>query len=178
MISRKCWAPLLVVVLVISMGAGEVLCNAVDTEVSAGNNFAGWTPSSWEQTSQVDLAAGTGVNVDLTTSPGDIIMASAGTGIFTSTIHDTGTPGARFDHIFWDRTLPSSTTLALEIRVSDNLSSGVPDSDWQGLGDGMSASLEDLEGQYVQWRATMTSDVPGVTPVLEEVRVYYCPVSS
>ena len=44
-----------------------------------------------------------------------------------------------------------------------------------GIGRGISASLEGLEGRYVQWRATLTSDAPGVTPVLEEVRVYYRP---
>ena len=105
MIPRKSWVPLLAAVLVFSMGAGEVLCNAVDTEVSAGNNFAGWIPSSWEQSTHPDFAAGTGATSTSSTSPGDIILTSTGTGTFTSTVHDTGTPGAKFDHAFWDRTL-------------------------------------------------------------------------
>jgi len=176
MMPRRRWAPLLVAVLVLSIGAGEVLCTAVDTEVSAGNNFAAWTPSSWRQTAQPEFASGTGVNVDLVTFPGSIILASTGTGIFTSAVHDTGMNGAKFDHAFWDRTLPSSTTVSLEIRVSDNLSSGEPDAGWQVLGSGTYASLEGTEGRYVQWRAVLTSDSPGVTPVLEEVRVYYRPV--
>lgn len=176
MMPHRRWAPLLVAVLVLSIGAGEVLCTAVDTEVSAGNNFAAWTPSSWRQTAQPEFASGTGVNVDLVTFPGSIILASTGTGIFTSAVHDTGMNGAKFDYAFWDRTLPFSTTVSLEIRVSDNLSSGEPDAGWQVLGSGTYASLEGTEGRYVQWRAVLTSDSPGVTPVLEEVRVYYRPV--
>ncbi|OPX61816.1 MAG: hypothetical protein A4E29_00695 [Methanomassiliicoccales archaeon PtaB.Bin134] len=173
---RRCWATLLVAVLALSMGMGEVLCTAVDTEVSAGNNFAAWTPSCWRQTAQLDFAAGTGVNVDLATLPGSIILASTGTGTYTSAVHDAGTEGAKFDHAFWDRTLPSLTTVTLEIRASDSLSSGEPDAGWQVLGSGTNASLEGLEGRYVQWRAILTSDSPGVTPVLEEVRIYYRPV--
>lgn len=173
LIASKAPVIILIVILVISMGVGEVMCGLSDTEVSTGNHASGWIPFSWRQTSAADFEEGITDNTDIVSSPGNVLLSTIGLGTFTSAVLDTGKAGSLFDSAFWNRSLPGSTTLMLEVRASDGLSLGEPDSSWSSLGGGTSASLDGLTGQYVQWRATFTSSEPGDTPVLEEVRIYY-----
>lgn len=150
-----------------------MMCTLSDNETSTGNNFTGWAPLSWRMTTADDFQEGTTVNTDVSASPGNVILPMTGGGVYTSPVFNTGAAGTIFNSAFWDRVLPSSSTLTLEVRASDALSSEEPNSSWELLGGGTSASLDDLTGQYVQWRATFTSNNPGDIPVLEEVRIYY-----
>ena len=94
-------------------------------------------------------------------------------GTLTSATFDTGVVGTRYVQAFWDRTLPSFTTVTIEVRASDALSGGAPASSWQALGSGNHGDMSGLTGRYVQWRVTLTTANVSVTPQLEEVRVYY-----
>lgn len=173
MIPRKVWAIMLAAVTLISLGTGEIACHYVDTEVSSVIYTSGGIPLLWKQTSMEDYARGTATGTDVTSYPGDIMLQPSETGSFTSAVFDTGKAGTIFDHAFWDRILPAGTSIIVEVRANDTLSGGVPNDAWEDLGDGTHASLEGLTGRYVQWRAVLTSEVLGETPVLEEVRLYY-----
>jgi hypothetical protein len=94
-------------------------------------------------------------------------------GTLTSVTWDTGTAGVKYVQAFWDRTLPSFTTVTIEVRASDALSGGAPASSWQALGPGNHGDMSGLTGRYVQWRVTLTTADASVTPHLEEVRIYY-----
>lgn len=150
-----------------------MMCTLSDNETSTGNHFTGWAPLSWRITTAEDFQEGTTVNTDISARPGNVILPMTGEGVYTSPVFDTGAAGTIFDSAFWDRALPSSTTLTLEVRASDALSSEEPNSSWEQLGGGVSAPLDNVRGQYVQWRASFTSDEPGSIPILEEVRIYY-----
>jgi len=100
-----------------------------------------------------------------------IVYISPGT-IASQTL-DTGVPGASWDALFWDEIIPSNTDITFEVRASDTLSGGFPDAAWIPVG-GTSPITSGLpSGQYMQWRATLTTSDPSRTPILEEVRVYH-----
>jgi len=89
-----------------------------------------------------------------------------------SQVRDTGTAGARWDALIWDEMLPAGTDIAFEVRTSDTLfaadNATLP---WTPVG-GMSPVTSGLPaGQYMQWRATLTTSDITVTPLFLEVRV-------
>jgi hypothetical protein len=92
-----------------------------------------------------------------------------------SQVRDTGTVGATWDALFWDETLPTDNTdITFEVRASDTLfaanNATLP---WISVG-GTSPVTSGLpSGQYMQWRATLTTLDIMVTPILKEVRVYH-----
>jgi len=94
-------------------------------------------------------------------------------GTIASQVLDTGINGDRWDALFWDETVPAGTDITFEVRASDTLSGGFPDTAWIPVG-GTSPVTSGLpSGQYKQWRATLTTSDPSETPVLHEVRVYH-----
>ena len=94
-------------------------------------------------------------------------------GTIASQVLDTGISGDRWDALFWDETVPAGTDITFEVRASDTLSGGFPDTAWIPVG-GTSPVTSGLpSGQYMQWRATLTTSDPSETPVLHEVRVYH-----
>lgn len=94
-------------------------------------------------------------------------------GAITSVVRDTGTSGTRLVGLYWDEALPAGTDISFEIRASDTLTGGVPSASWVHLG-GTSPLVYGLPtGQYVQWRATLTTANVHLTPILQEVRLYY-----
>jgi hypothetical protein len=97
-------------------------------------------------------------------------------GSIASPVWDTGVPGDRWDALFWDVTLASGTGITFEVRASDSpFAADTPGATlpWISLG-GTSPVTSGLPpGQYMQWRALLTTSDPSRTPVLLEVRVYH-----
>ncbi len=108
----------------------------------------------------------------------DVVFAKAlyySSGTIASQVLDTGVAGSRWDGICWDRTLPSGTTLTLEVRAQDaSFAKDAGSPSWTPIG-GISPVISGLpSGRYKQWRATLTSDGTRTsTSTLQEVRVYY-----
>jgi hypothetical protein len=94
-------------------------------------------------------------------------------GTIASQVLDTGINGDRWDALFWDETLPAGTDITFEVRASDSLSGGFPDTSWVAVGGTSPVSSGLPSGRYMQWRATLTTSDPSETPILHEVRVYY-----
>ncbi len=96
-------------------------------------------------------------------------------GKIASQVFDTGTPGASWDGLSWDETLPAGTDIEFEVRAADTLAGGLPDTSWIDVG-GTSPVTSGLpSGQYMQWRVILTTGNPSETPILHEVRVWYNP---
>jgi len=96
-------------------------------------------------------------------------------GTIASQVLDNGFTGATWDALFWDETIEASITdITFEVRASDTVFlKGDASPAWIPVG-GASPILSGLPtGQYMQWRATLTTSDTQKTPVLHEVRVYY-----
>lgn len=91
-----------------------------------------------------------------------------------SQVLDAGVAGGRWDALFWDETLQTSTNVTFEVRGSDIIfarADAIPT--WTTVG-GTSPVTSGLpSGRYKQWRATLTTSDTSKTPILHEVRVYY-----
>ena len=57
--------------------SGVTGASFADGESSTNNVLQAWLPSMWVKTTQADFEAGVLNNVDTTTSPDDVILASA-----------------------------------------------------------------------------------------------------
>jgi hypothetical protein len=89
-------------------------------------------------------------------------------GSLASQVLDTGANDARWDGLFWDKTLPSGTNVTFEVRASNTpFAKDATTPSWQ------SATLGLPSGQYKQWRATLTTPDASKTPTLHEVRLYH-----
>ncbi len=94
-------------------------------------------------------------------------------GSIASQVLNTGIAGARWDALFWDKTLEASTNITFEVRASDTLTAGFPDASWVPVGGASPVTSGLPSGQYMQWRATLTTSDTSKTPTLHEVRVYH-----
>jgi predicted ribosomally synthesized peptide with SipW-like signal peptide len=97
------------------------------------------------------------------------------TGKIASQVFDTGSPGASWDTLSWDETLPVSTDIEFKVRAADTLAGGFPDASWIDVGATSPVNSGLPSGRYIQWQATLTTGDPGETPILHEVRVWYNP---
>jgi len=98
-------------------------------------------------------------------------------GRIASQVFDSGIPGASWDRLFWDETLPAGTDITFEVRASDtSFARDDATPAWISVG-GTSPVASGLPaGQYKQWRATLAASSSSAnTPVLQEVRVWYNP---
>ena len=110
-----------------------------------------------------------------TTSVGSEEGMYVSTGTIASQVLDTGISGATWNALFWDETTPASTNITFEVRASNT--SFLPDSgeppSWVSVG-GTSPVTSGLpSGQYMQWRATLTTSDTSNTPTLQEVTTDY-----
>lgn len=94
-------------------------------------------------------------------------------GTIESQVLDTTTDGTSWDLLQWDEVLESETDIFFWVRASDKLVDGHPDATWIKAGgtSGISSGLP--SGRYMQWKAELRTSDDSVTPILEEVRVYY-----
>ncbi|HEY96672.1 MAG TPA: DUF2341 domain-containing protein [Dehalococcoidia bacterium] len=67
---------LLVICLVASSNVAKTAAYFTDIETSSSNGFQGWSASLWTQTLQSDFQAGISNQADITTSPGDVMLAT------------------------------------------------------------------------------------------------------
>ncbi len=93
--------------------------------------------------------------------------AYALSGIYTSSVFNSG-GSTVFDALNWTGSKPSGTVVSIETRTSANL---VDWSAWQPLG--ASGAIVSPEGQLFQYRVTLTTTDPAVSPRVEEVVVTY-----
>jgi hypothetical protein len=149
--------------------------SSVDRESSAGNTFAARTSTLWKQTTQTDFEAGVPNNVDTSSSPGDVVLSANSTsGTIASQVLDSGVAGARWDALFWDETLQSSTNVTIQMRASDtSFAKGDATPLWISVGEASPLVSGLPSGRYKQWQATLTASDTSRTPSLNEVRVYY-----
>jgi len=138
--------------------------------------------SSWIQTSQADFELGVSSNVDTATSPGCIILSTAGIsyfafGYFISTIYDCGVSGTDWDSINWSDTKPSGTDIKFQIATSTSF-----DGPWNFKGASGSSTDWYEPGvifgghdgdRYLVYKASFTATDTDVTPELEDVTVTY-----
>jgi predicted ribosomally synthesized peptide with SipW-like signal peptide len=74
----KKWLILVIIlgIILLSSGVGVTNGSFVDTETSTGNTFTAWVSTLWQQTSQEDFEAGVTINVDTSSNPSDVKLAS------------------------------------------------------------------------------------------------------
>lgn len=97
-------------------------------------------------------------------------------GTIASQVLDTGITGARWDALFWNETVESGVTdITFAVRASDiPFLKDAATPSWTDLGVANSPITSGLpSGQYMQWRATLTTSDTSKTPTLHEVRVYH-----
>jgi hypothetical protein len=114
--------------------------------------------------------------VEPSTALGAVEFMYAPSGSIASQVWNTGVSGDRWDALFWDETLDPGTGLTFEVRASDSpFTKDTPDATlpWISVG-GTSPVTSGLPwGQYMQWRALLTTSDTSRTPVLHEVRIYH-----
>jgi hypothetical protein len=95
-------------------------------------------------------------------------------GTLASQVLDTGTAGARWDGLFWARTLPAGTGVTFEVRANNTIfARGDASPGWLYFGPTSPVTVGLPAGEYMQWRATLTTSDVSVTPSLAEVAVYH-----
>ncbi len=108
----------------------------------------------------------------------NVVFAKAqyySSGTIASQVLDTTVTGSEWPELSWDVTLPSGTSITLEVRASDTafLKTDATLS-WTSVGVTSPVTTGLPAGRYKQWRAILAADVPKTsTPTLQEVRVYY-----
>ena len=124
--------------------------------------------------------------ISMTVAPGGVAnggalaFVAASTYVTSATIasqvRDAGRAGARCDALIWDETLVLGADITFEVRASDTLFAAYADNvtlAWIPVG-GTSPVTSGLpSGQYMQWRATLTTSDITVTPLIHEVRLYH-----
>ncbi len=100
-------------------------------------------------------------------------------GVYTSEIYDTSSDLSRFHTIFTTTTVPTGTSLKIQIRSNNSPDMG--SSEWIGPDGTNSTYYEGVEayniettiiGRYFQYRTIFTSDIIN-TPLLEEIIINY-----
>ena len=100
------------------------------------------------------------------------VYVSSGT--IASQVRNTGVAGARWDALFWDETLESGTNITFHVRASNtSFAKDASSPSWTLVGDTSPVTSGLPSGQYMQWRATLTTSDTSKTPTLHEVRVYH-----
>ena len=136
--------------------------------------------SLWTTLPPVPVAVGTGGGLAFANAPSH---GHASSGDYVSSIYDTGKEGEIMEGIMWDVTLPTSgQKIVMYVRASDDgnaLGSWTMLPNDRVLASGGAgaytyyADLSGIAGRYVQYRAQLITDDRSITPLLEEVRLYY-----
>jgi len=85
---KKVLLLVLTLVLVLGMAGSGTFSLFSDTEASLGNTITAWSSRLWTQTTQTEFEAGVPVNVDTSSSPGDVILAGSSAGYITDEYYD------------------------------------------------------------------------------------------
>ncbi len=92
-------------------------------------------------------------------------------GMYTSTVHDTGASSTSLRYVDFNGTFPGATGVALQVRSSPNPNMSSPTM-WTSVYKGQTAGLPQLS-RYVQYRALLTSPDGLETPSLVNVTLVY-----
>ncbi|MDD1746287.1 MAG: hypothetical protein LUQ16_00830 [Methanomassiliicoccales archaeon] len=171
-ISENHWYTLSNIPSAVSYGGSLAFCYPSTLfAFSGGGTSRYWQYAISTGTWSAAISAPGTVGVGGALTNGPLMFSRAGT--LTSVTCDTGKAGSSILGLFWSEALASGTDITFEMRASDTLSSGAPSGPWIGLG-GTSPVISGLpSGRYIQWRATLTTSNLHLTPVLQEVRIYY-----
>jgi hypothetical protein len=96
-------------------------------------------------------------------------------GTLASQVLDTLTAGSTWDELSWNETLPANTNITFEVRASNTpFAAGDASPTWTDLSPADSPITTGLpSGQYMQWRATLSTTDTSQTPVLHDVTITY-----
>jgi hypothetical protein len=86
---------------------------------------------------------------------------------FTSSAYDANIT-AIWDAVSWTASVPSGTTLQVEISVSNDNSTW---STWTQVTNG--SSITNVSGRYIRYRVTMTTTNATITPILQDISLIY-----
>ncbi len=128
-------------------------------------------------TGHIILAGGAGPNLQ----PSDEILLFepyASSGEITHRPLDSGLDGAQWTGMRVEVDAPDDTAVRFEIRIGDDIATLDDDADWTAV-DHTAPLPENLRtGRYLQWRATLESNNPALTPVLYSVIFSYRGIDS
>lgn len=135
---------------------------------NGGNGATGTTGSNGGAGAiRLDYASLSG---STTPAPGYVSGVYYNSGTIASNVWDTGAADQTWTYLSWQETLPANTDITFEARASDT--SFLKDASspaWISVG-GTSPVVTGLpSGQYMQWRATLTTSNNFNTPVLHSV---------
>ena len=95
-------------------------------------------------------------------------------GTIASEVLNTRVRETRWDALCWDETLERNTDITFEVRASDiEFRKADAKPPWIAIKDNSPITSGLPPGQYMQWRATLTTSDTSNTPTLHEVRVYH-----
>jgi hypothetical protein len=112
--------------------------------------------------------------IDQTVSGGSVgvnwirMSPYAATGTYTSKLFDAGAPGT-WQTIAAATEVPAGTAIVLEVRTGDSNATMTP---WTAVAPG---GVMGAKARYIQYRALLSTTLPGSTPVLKAVGVTYVP---
>jgi phosphodiesterase/alkaline phosphatase D-like protein len=95
-------------------------------------------------------------------------------GTLASNVWDTSVSGETWQTLSWDETLHANSNITFEVRASDtSFAQGASSPAWISVGGSSPVTSGLPPGQYMQWRATLTTSDNFNTPVLHDVTVAY-----
>ncbi len=106
--------------------------------------------------------------LDLESAGGEVRLSpQASNGHIVSAALDLGETAGTL--ISWDAVTPEGCTVGLEVRTGPAAAPDASWSPWEAVLAGQ--PIPDPSGRFLQYRATLTSPVPGLAPALREVRI-------
>jgi hypothetical protein len=96
-------------------------------------------------------------------------------GTLASQVLNTLTASSTWDELSWNEILPANTDITFEVRASNTpFAAGAGTPSWTDLSPADSPVTTGLpSGQYMQWRATLSTTDTSQTPVLQDVTITY-----
>ena len=168
-----------------AVGPGGALTNDGSDYIYglAGNNLRNFSrysiaTNTWTVLNNTLFAVGWGGSLAYAQATGSGCYLSNGS--IASVVLDTTTPNSRWDLLVWNATIPPNTALNMSVRANNTLflqDAAAPP--WTPVigtlsGGKYVVAYPNLpSGQYLQWRANLSSTACSNTSVLYNVTVYY-----
>ncbi len=170
---------------------GFILCLAIDDNndilVGTGNKAALFKiDSNYEASLLYDfsesqvldiLSYKDGINYMATGNNANVYQLSnaySREGTYESIVHDT-TYLSSWGCISWKGTTPLQTNITLSTRSGNNREPDITWSDWTRGYQSKGEKIESPSARFIQYRATLTTEDPGITPCLDNVSIAYLP---
>lgn len=142
--------------------------------MAGGEQFIDTTDNDFNQSEFNNtevLGSGTGASIALEQINGSYVDS----GTFLSRVFDSGQADTSWDEAYWTEVLPINSDLTIATRTGDT---SAPDETWSSfsseLTDFQGSSISSPDGQYFQYRATLTrGDSAHMTPELADITIAY-----